>query len=325
MNPSGVSPGEGGVANPLVLSGVKVTFSSRQGEVRAVDAIDFTLAEGDRLALIGESGCGKTVLGMAIMGLLPRNAWIGGEIRFNGRNLAGPGQEALQQVRGKEIAMIVQNSGSALNPVQTVGDQIAEPLLIHRLMDNGAAHCEAVRLLGALGFDDPAQAALQYPHEFSGGMQERILIAIALITSPRLVIADEPTTGLDALVKQQILDLMKQQFHDRRTLLLITHELGAATFLSTRIAVMYAGEIVETGRTMEVLAHPMHPYTQGLLASLPSRGLNPIPGMSPSPGQLPPGCRFAGRCPAAIEHCHQNHPLLRSCGGFRQVRCWRYV
>jgi len=311
--------------NLLELADLQVTFDSREGRVRAVDKVDLTLEPGDRLALIGESGCGKTVLGMAIMGLLPENAEVGGKVRFNGRDLLCMPPAGLQQIRGKEIAMVMQNAANALDPVQKIGDQIAETLLIHRLAGQDEAGREVTRLLCALGFTDPARAAGQYPYEFSGGMRERILIAIALIGKPRLIIADEPTAGLDAEVKLQILKLLKGQLCDHRTLLLITHDLGTATFLSKQIAVMYAGEIVETGPIGDVLSHPLHPFSQGMIASLPSAGLHPIPGTGPSPVSLPAGCRFAGRCPVVAGQCMKEHPLLQSCGGLRKVRCFRYA
>lgn len=306
------------------VAGLKVVFSTRSEEIRAVDTVDLVINEGDTLSLIGESGCGKTVMGMAMMGLLPKNAGICGTICYQGRDLLTVPEQAMQQLRGKEIAMISQNSANTLNPVMTVGNQIAEPLLIHHICSSGEAHKEAVRLLSALGFEDPERAAGRYPHEFSGGMRERILIAIALICNPRLIIADEPTSGLDAQVKSQILNLIKKQIADNRTLFLITHDMGTASFLSTRIAVMYAGEIVECGPTKEVLAMPRHPYTQGLLASLPSAGLHPIPGTSPSPACLPRGCRFYARCPAAMARCKAEHPGMANAGSTHQVRCFHY-
>lgn len=308
----------------ICIAGLKVVFSTHSEEIRAVDTVDLTISEGDTIGLIGESGCGKTVMGMAVMGLLPENAGIGGTIRYCGRNLLSVPEETMQQIRGKEIAMISQNSANALNPVMTVGDQIAEPLVIHHLRSADAAHREAVRLLGTLGFEDPGRAAAQYPHEFSGGMRERILVALALVCNPRLIIADEPTSGLDAQVKSQILNLIKRQIADHRTLFLITHDMGTASFLCTRIAVMYAGEILECGPTKEVLAMPLHPYTQGLLTSLPSAGLHPIPGMSPTPAHLPRGCRFCERCPAALDQCDTEHPGMITVGGTRQVRCFHY-
>jgi peptide/nickel transport system ATP-binding protein len=301
-----------------------VAFSTRSEEIRAVDSVDLVIRDGDRICLIGESGCGKTVMGMAIMGLLPKNAMISGTIRYGDLDLLSAPDSTMQQIRGKEIALISQNSAHALNPVMTVGDQIAEPLLIHHILPAVEARREVIRLLSAMGFDDPERAAGKYPHEFSGGMRERILIAMALICNPQLIIADEPTSGLDVQIKSQIQHLIKKQITGNRSLFLITHDMGTASFLSTRIAVMYAGEIVEIGPTNEVLAMPRHPYTQGLLASLPSAGLHPIPGMSPAPAHLPEGCRFCARCPAATGRCSTLHPPLKTVGGPRQVRCLHY-
>ncbi len=306
------------------IAGLNVVFLTRSGKIRAVDTVDLTLSEGDTLSLIGESGCGKTVMGMAVMGLLPKNAGISGTIRYGGQDLVTAPENAIRQIRGKEIAMISQNSANTLNPVMKVGDQIAEPLLIHHLCSADEAEKEVIRLLDALGFEDPVQAAGRYPHEFSGGMRERILIALALICNPRVIIADEPTSGLDAQIKIQILHLIKEKVAGNRTLFLITHDLGTASFLCTRIAVMYAGEIVETGPTKEVFGMPLHPYTKGLLSSLPSAGLHSIPGTSPSPSHLPEGCRFFNRCPAAWDRCKTEHPGTTSVGGTRQVRCFLY-
>jgi len=306
------------------LTGLKVSFFTHSETIRAVDKVDLVIREGDCIGLIGESGCGKTVTGMAILGLLPANAKITGTIRYGERDLLSAPESTMQQIRGKEIAMISQNSGNSLNPVMRIGDQIAEPLLVHRLLTVQDAHREAIRVLSELGFDDPEQAAARYPHEFSGGMRERVLVALALICNPRFIIADEPTAGLDAQVKARILKLIKSQITGNRTLFLITHDLGTAAYLCNRIAVMYAGEIVECGPAKDVLSMPLHPYTQGLIASLPSAGLHPIPGMCPSPASLPRGCRFCERCPAVLDRCDCEHPQLFFADGGRQVRCFHY-
>jgi oligopeptide/dipeptide ABC transporter, ATP-binding protein, C-terminal domain len=313
-----------GVQELIRIDGLTVTFSSRSGPVRAVDSVDLVIREGEKIGLIGESGSGKTVTGMAILGLLPVNAEIKGSIRYGDHDLLTAPDHTMQQIRGNGIAMISQNSGNALNPVTRIGDQVAEPLIIHNLSKEPEAMREAVRLLSELGFEAPEQAAARYPHEFSGGMRERILIAIALICRPQLVIADEPTAGLDAGIKTQILRLIKAQTAGNRTLFLITHDLGTAAYLCDRIAVMYAGEIVECGPAKDLLSLPRHPYTQGLIASLPSAGLHPIPGMSPSPALLPPGCRFYERCLAAHDRCGCNHPDLTPVENNRQVRCFLY-
>lgn len=312
-----------GSGNLLHITGLAVRFPTRSEDICAVDTVDLDIDQGDRVAIIGESGCGKTVLGLSVMGLLPENARVGGTIRYRERDLLRTTEPDLQRIRGREIAMVMQNSAYSLNPVLNVGSQIAEPLLIHHLLPVGNAHDEAIRLLDAMGFDDPERAAQGYPHEFSGGMRERILLAIALACHPDLVIADEPTSGLDAVVKAQILHLMKEQMAGR-TLLLITHDLGAANYLCTRLVVMYAGEIIEEGAMHDLITLPKHPYTQGLLASLPSSGFHPIPGMSPSAANLPPGCRFFPRCSCAMDVCSTYHPLLKSVGHNRRVRCHRY-
>jgi len=307
----------------LHITGLGVRFPTRSEDIRALDTVDLDINQGDHVAIIGESGCGKTVLGLSVMGLLPENARICGTIRYRERDLLRTKEQEMQQIRGRELAMVMQNSACSLNPVLNVGSQIAEPLVIHHLMPAGNAHDEAIRLLDAMGFDDPTRAAQGYPHEFSGGMRERILLAIALACHPDFVIADEPTSGLDAVVKAQILLLMKEQMAGR-TLLLITHDLGAANYLCTRLVVMYAGEIIEEGAMHDLITLPKHPYTQGLLASLPSSGFHPIPGMSPSADDLPPGCRFFPRCSCAKDACSTSHPPLKLVGHNRRVRCHRY-
>jgi peptide/nickel transport system ATP-binding protein len=307
----------------LNISGLRVCFRNQSGLIHAVDSVDLVLESGESCALVGESGCGKTVLGMAVMRLLPSNALVEGSIRYQGTNLTELENGGMQQIRGREIAMIPQNSALALNPVMTIGRQIVEPLLLHQRISFEEATKTALHLLDRMGIANPVRVLGCYPHELSGGMRERVLIAMVLASNPSLVIADEPTGGLDFLVRKQTLAVLREQFHDR-ALLLITHDLGSAHVLCSRIAVMYAGEIVESGSTHDVLAMPMHPYTQGLLATLPSAGLHPIPGMSPSPLHLPGGCRFFPRCPSAMDRCRNEHPSLSSAGTTRRVRCLRY-
>ncbi|MDD1686449.1 ABC transporter ATP-binding protein [Methanoregula sp.] len=307
----------------LAIADLSVQFESRSGTVPVLDHIDFAINTGERVALIGESGCGKTVFGMSVMRLLPSNARITGSALYAGRDILRASEREMQQIRGKKIAMISQNSAFALNPVLTVGDQIAESLTLHTSCRGEGLEREVIRLLTSLGIERPKENMQKYPHEFSGGMRERILIAMALACNPDLVIADEPTSGLDALVKAQTLRLLKSVMQDR-TLLLITHDLGTASALASHTAVLYAGEIVEYGPTHELFRHPMHPYTQGLLASSPSAGFHPIPGMSPAPGQVPHGCRFCPRCSSAMDRCNSTHPSLKKSGNNRQVRCLRY-
>ncbi|MDD1689954.1 MAG: ABC transporter ATP-binding protein [Methanoregula sp.] len=307
----------------LEIAGLSVQFEGRDGTVPVLDNIDLEINSGDRVALIGESGCGKTVFGMSVMRLLPSNARVTGSARYAGRDLLLADEREMQQVRGKKIAMISQNSASVLNPVLTIGDQIAESLTIHTSCRGKDLHREVIALLTSLGIERPEENMQKYPHQFSGGMRERILIAMALACNPDLIIADEPTSGLDALVKAQILELLRTVMQDR-TLLLITHDLGTASALASHTAVMYAGEIVEYGPTQELFTYPLHPYTQGLIAASPSAGFHPIPGVSPAPGQVPPGCWFCPRCTCATDRCSTGHPSLKKTGTNRQVRCLRY-
>ncbi|MCK9630589.1 MAG: ABC transporter ATP-binding protein [Methanoregula sp.] len=307
----------------LAVSNLSVQFEGRAGTVPVLDHIDLEINTGEQVALIGESGCGKTVFGMSVMRLLPSNARVTGSARYAGRDLILADEREMQQVRGKKIAMISQNSAFALNPVLTIGDQIAEPLTLHTSCRGNDLHREVIALLTSLGIERPEENMQKYPHQFSGGMRERILIAMALACNPDLIIADEPTSGLDALVKAQILELLRTVMQDR-TLLLITHDLGTASALASHTAVMYAGEIVEYGPTQDLFTYPLHPYTQGLIAASPSAGFHPIPGVSPAPGQVPSGCWFCPRCSCAMDRCSTVHPSLKKTGTNRQVRCLRY-
>jgi peptide/nickel transport system ATP-binding protein len=307
----------------LEISNLQVRFMSQSGVIHALNSIDFSIKSGESCALVGESGCGKSVLGMAIMRLLPSNAIVSGKIRFMETDLAEADEHKMQKIRGKEIAMIPQNSAMALNPVMTIGRQIIESMILHQDISYHTAEPNVMSLLQRLGFQDPDHAMVQYPHEFSGGMRERILIAMSLICNPTLLIADEPTAGLDILIRNQTIALLKEQTYGK-TLLLITHDLGCARTLCSRIIVMYAGEIVESGPTCDVLSSPKHPYTLGLLASLPSAGLHPIPGLSPSPADFLAGCRFSERCQSTGDRCHMEHPDLKIFDESRQVRCLLY-
>jgi peptide/nickel transport system ATP-binding protein len=307
----------------LEIADLSVRFEGRSASIQAVDRIDLAINSGDRIAIVGESGCGKTVLGLSVMQMLPSNARTGGSIRYRGKNLLEADKQEMQQIRGGQIAMICQNSSLALNPVMTTGNQIMEALSLHTSLRGDELRRETIRLLENLGIAHPEQSMRLFPHEYSGGMRERILVGMALACNPDIIIADEPTSGLDAIVKAQILLLLKEILHDR-TLLLITHDLGTASAITSTAAVVYAGEIVEYGQTRDVFSRPMHPYTQGLLASLPSAGFHPIPGMSPPPGRFPGGCRFFPRCSCATGQCSAVHPPLRAAGQDRKVRCHRY-
>jgi peptide/nickel transport system ATP-binding protein len=307
----------------LCVRGLKVGFPTVDGVVKASNAVDLTIQAGETLALLGETGSGKTVLGMAILRLLQPNTRIEGEILYRGRDLLSLPQEEMQKIRGREIAVVLQNSGTSLNPVLRVGDQIAEAITLHRGLKGAEAEAAAVELLERVRIADPARMAREYPHRFSGGMRERALIALALACSPSFLIADEPTRGLDAVTKHEILALFSE-INRGRSVLFITHDIEAAATLATRVAVMYAGEIVEIGPVDAVLSSPAHPYTRGLLESLPARGMRPIPGSAPSLITPPPGCRFSPRCSCAVGRCDIEHPGLVRIGSGHCARCMLY-
>lgn len=307
----------------LCVRGLKVGFPTVDGVVKASNAVDLTIQAGETLALLGETGSGKTVLGMAILRLLQPNTRIEGEILYRGRDLLSLPQEEMQKIRGREIAVVLQNSGTSLNPVLRVGDQIAEAITLHRGLKGAEAEAAAVELLDRVRIADPARMAREYPHRFSGGMRERALIALALACSPSFLIADEPTRGLDAVTKHEILALFSE-INRGRSVLFITHDIEAAATLATRVAVMYAGEIVEIGPVDTVLSSPAHPYTRGLLESLPARGMRPIPGSAPSLITPPPGCRFSPRCSCAVGRCDIEHPGLVRIGSGHCARCMLY-
>ncbi|MCE5337868.1 MAG: ABC transporter ATP-binding protein [Methanofollis sp.] len=307
----------------LCVRGLKVGFPTADGVVKASDTVDLTIRAGETLALLGETGSGKTVLGMAILRLLQPNTRIEGEILYRGRDLLSLPQEEMQKVRGREIAVVLQNSGTSLNPVLRVGDQIAEAITLHRGLKGAEAEAAAVDLLDRVRIAEPARMAREYPHRFSGGMRERALIALALACNPSFLIADEPTRGLDAVTKREILALFSEINLDR-SVLFITHDIEAAATLAARVAVMYAGEIVEIGPVDTVLSSPAHPYTRGLLESLPARGMRPIPGSAPSLITPPPGCRFSPRCSCAVGRCEIEHPGLVRIGSGHCARCMLY-
>ncbi len=307
----------------LEVRGLKVGFPTPEGLVRASDTVDLEIYPRETLGLIGETGSGKTVLGMAILRLLQPNTIIEGEIRYRGRDLLSLPEDEMRKIRGREIGVVLQNSGTSLNPVYTVGDQIAEAVTLHQGLKGPEAWHRVVELLDAVRITDPARMAGEYPHQFSGGMRERALIAMALACNPSLLIADEPTKGLDAVTKREIIDLFGE-VNRNRSVLFITHDIEAAGNLATRVAVMYAGEIVELGEAGEVFSDPAHPYTRGLLASLPERGMRPIPGSAPSLITPPPGCRFSPRCECAAEICNLEHPGLVRVGPGHYTRCTLY-
>lgn len=307
----------------LSITHLKTWFPTRDGLVKAVNTVDLEMKETERFGLIGETGSGKTILGMTIMRLLQPDTRIKGEIVYKGRDLLKLSEEEMRKIRGKEIAMILQNPTTSLNPVLKVGNQIAEAIRLHQGVDKRAAKEKVVEMLVAVKIPSPEKRANEYPHEFSGGMRERVMIAMALACNPTLIIADEPTTGLDITIKMQIVRLMKE-VTKQRAMLFITHDLDAAAEICDNIAVMYAGELVEYAKTEAIFKNPRHPYTQGFLNSLPNRGLKPIRGMSPSLIDIPTGCRFHPRCDCAEESCKINHPEMVELGNGHFVRCLQY-
>jgi peptide/nickel transport system ATP-binding protein len=319
----------------LEVKGLRTSFYTRDGAVRAVDGIDFHVDRGEIMGLVGESGCGKSVTSLSIMRLVARPGKIeAGEIIFDGKDLLKVSDDDMRRIRGDQISMIFQQPTSSLNPVWDVGKQIEEVLRIHRGMKGKAAHDRAEALLRMVGIPDPARRLKNFPHEMSGGMAQRVMIAMALACEPELLIADEPTTALDVTIQAQILDLMRNLRDETGTaIVLITHDLGVVAEMCDRVAVMYAGEIVEQTDVVSLFRRPLHPYTKGLIGSIPVVGavqdeLAVIPGAVPNLIDLPKGCRFAPRCAAKIEEevaiANEVHPLLRPVGQGHDVRCWLY-
>jgi oligopeptide/dipeptide ABC transporter ATP-binding protein len=316
----------------LEIDGLSVSFMTDAGPVRVVEDVSFTLETGETVGLVGESGCGKSVTAMAIMGLNPSPPCRvdAGRIRFEGRDLLELGS-AMRDVRGDRIGMIFQEPMTSLNPTFTVGFQIAEVLRIHRGLSRPTAHAAAAELLGMVGIGAPERRLGQYPHELSGGLRQRAMIAMAIACRPALLIADEPTTALDVTIQAQILDLMKRlQREIGMSVLLITHDLSVVAEVCERVIVMYAGRIVERAGAAALYQRPRHPYTAGLLASSPRLGdkravLPTIPGMVPSPGQRGPGCYFAARCPRAVDRCRIQTPPLEELEPDHDAACWNPV
>jgi oligopeptide/dipeptide ABC transporter ATP-binding protein len=320
-----------GVGDVLLdVRDLRTYFHVMDGTVKAVDGVSFSVRRGGRLALVGESGCGKSVTALSIMRLIetPPGEFAGGQIMFEGVDLLTVDDRRIRKVRGGEIAMIFQEPMTSLNPVMTVGDQIMEAVLIHQQVNKKGAQEIALTALQDVGVADPKRRLKQYPHELSGGMRQRIMIAMALSCNPKLIIADEPTTALDVTIQRQILELIKTiQARTGAALLLITHDLGVVAETVDDVAVMYAGRVVETGTVEEVLLNPRMPYTRGLLESIPSQGkrgqrLSAIKGTVPNPFRLPPGCKFGPRCPYVWDTCVESEPELIQIGHERMARCW---
>ena len=317
----------------LLVKNLKVSFSTSKKELMAVRGISYQLNQGEILALVGESGCGKTVSALSILRLIqePPGKIVSGEIFFAGKDLLKLKKKELQDLRGKDIAMIFQDPMTSLNPVLTIGEQIIETLLRHTSLSRKKAREKSFRLLEQVEIPSPKQKLDQYPYQLSGGMRQRVMIAMALSCSPRILIADEPTTALDVLIQAQILSLLKKIKNDTQmSILLITHDLGVVAEVAERVMVMYAGEIVESGSVTDLFRSPLHPYTIGLMESIPTlestqqkpSKLKEIPGTVPSLSQVPFGCPFHPRCSAAETRCKTDKPKLKKISQTHSVSCW---
>jgi oligopeptide/dipeptide ABC transporter ATP-binding protein len=315
----------------LDVRDLRTYFHVMDGVVKAVDGVSYQIRRGQTLGIVGESGCGKSVTALTIMRLLdePPAEVASGEVMFEGRDLLKLSSEEMRQVRGNDVAMIFQEPMTSLNPVFTVGDQISEAVVIHRKLSKKAGWEKAVESLKAVGINNPERRVKQYPHEMSGGMRQRVMIAMALSCDPKLLIADEPTTALDVTIQAQILELIqKVQDETGSALMLITHDLGVVAETVQDVVVMYAGRVVEQGTVDEVLLAPKHPYTEGLLTSIPSKGmrgqrLNVIRGTVPNPFNMPVGCNFEPRCPYAFAPCTVHDPRIEDANP-PDVACWLY-
>jgi oligopeptide/dipeptide ABC transporter ATP-binding protein len=313
----------------LSVRNLKVYFRGDEVVARALDGVSYEVRKGETVCLVGESGCGKTVSALTVLGLIPRppGEIAGGEILFKGRNLLGLQEEELQEIRGNQIAMVFQEPMTSLNPVFTVGDQIKETIVVHEKLDEEELHKRCVQLLKDVGIPSAEDRVKDYPHQLSGGQRQRVMIAMALACNPDLVIADEPTTALDVTIQKQILTLFKRLQETRdMALLYITHDLNVVRQIADRIYVMYAGVIAEQGKRPDIFDHARHPYTMGLLASLPHRGkrggtLYSIPGTVPDPAYKPTGCPFHPRCEYAIDTCRREFPEMCDYGDGHLSRC----
>lgn len=309
----------------LTLKNVSTTFNSRDGYVKAVSGVDLDIAPGEIVGLVGETGCGKSVLGQTILRLTPSNAVTEGSIVFNGEELTGLTEEQLQEIRGRRIAYINQNPSESLDPVMNVGNQVMESIILYEKISKKAAREKAKEILKSLSFEDPETIMTKYPVELSGGMKQRIMVAMAMCGRPPFMIADEPTKGLDALIRGQVIDSLRRFIdYTHCAGLIITHDLKFARVICDRIALMYAGEIVEIAPKDELFTKPLHPYLDGLIASMPQNGMKVIEGMPCSLIDLPSGCRFHERCRYCTKQCEQIHPSMVKPSVGHEVRCNRY-
>lgn len=319
--------------NPLLkIEGLSTHFITQDGVVKAVDNISLRVHEGETVCIVGESGCGKSVTAMSVMGLVekPAGKVTGGQILFDGADLVRLNKNTLRTICGNTIGMIFQEPMSSLNPVLTIGRQIMEPLIIHLKMTKKDARRRAIELIEQVGISGGEQIAESYPHELSGGMLQRVMMAIAISCGPKLLIADEPTTALDVTIQAQILDMLRRiKEENHMAILLITHDLGVVAEMADYVVVMYSGKIVEEGEVEELFRKPGHPYTQGLLKSKPiinqlQDELYSIPGQVPNPLELKPSCYFNERCPHCMDICKSEEPPLRQAGLRQRVACWLY-
>ncbi len=314
----------------LEVDNLSTQFKTERGILKAIDGVSFDVYEGEMLGIVGESGCGKSVTSQSILRLYDEKRLVNytGEIRFAGQNLLDLPEKQMQNIRGEKISMVFQDALSSLNPVFTVGNQIQESLMIHRNISRKEAARKAVELLDLVGIPDPEKRYSQYPFELSGGMRQRVMIAVALACGPQILIADEPTTALDVTIQAQIMDLIVEMNHKfQMGVMLITHDLAVVAETCSRVIVMYLGQIVEEGLVDDIFDRPMHPYTRGLMASIPKldskkgERLHQIRGNVPLLSQIPEGCRFAPRCPYATDQCRSQMPELRRINETQKIRC----
>ena len=335
MSAAGPAPSVAAVAAAadaplLAVEGLRVAFPTRRGELVAVHDVSFEIRAGEVLGVVGESGAGKSLTGAAVIGLIdPPGRITGGEVRLSGRRIDALPDDAMRKIRGREIGAVFQDPLTALNPLYTIGRQLTETIAAHLDVDARAARARALALLDEVGIPAPERRFDQYPHQFSGGMRQRVVIALALAANPKLIIADEPTTALDVSIQAQIIALLKRLCRDHGTaIMLVTHDMGVIAETADRVAVMYAGRIVEIGLTRNIIAAPRHPYTVGLMQSIPRIGevrqrLRQIDGGMPRLDEIPPGCPFNPRCPRVFDRCLRQRPDLLPAAG-SDAACWLY-
>ncbi len=315
----------------LEIKNLRTTFHTYDGDLRAVDGLDLFIEKGEAVGIVGESGCGKSITSLSIMRLIPASTGVvqADRLHFNGQNLLTLSEQELEKIRGNEISMIFQEPMTSLNPVFTIGSQISETLWFHQGLKKKEARRRTIELLTKVGIPGPEKQVDAYPHQLSGGLRQRAMIAMALACAPSLLIADEPTTALDVTIQAQILDLLRQlQQESGMAIMMITHDLGVVADLVKRVVVMYAGIVIESAPVNELFMEPLHPYTKGLMAAIPRLDtdlawLQVIPGIVPNPLNLPSGCRFHPRCSRHLEQCRRQEPPLMNLKN-RQIRCWLY-